>query len=87
MINKKNLLMFMIFLGGCATHSTMMVNPKNGDVYDCHASGAGLILAMMAQSEHDSCVEDLRQLGFEPLKHDQESPEEPQESSKIRVPN
>ena len=79
MINKIPLLIFMIFLGGCATYSTMMVNPKNGDVFNCHSSGAGIIPMMLASSEHETCVEDLREIGFEPVNKDKKTPEKQEE--------
>lgn len=75
MINKILLLIFMIFLGGCATYSTMMVNPKTGEVYDCHASGVFLIGLLLAQSENETCVEQLREIGFEPLEENKKDTE------------
>ncbi len=76
MINKLSLLTFTIFLVGCMNVSTILVNPENGDSYDCQFWG----VPDQAQEFHDECVESFREIGFEPLKKDQKPPKEPIES-------
>lgn len=55
-----------VVLSGCATPTTMMVNPRTGDVQQCRAIGQGLEGVSVANASHDKCVEQLRGLGYNP---------------------
>ena len=57
------LVVFLVFLSGCAP-TTMMVNPRTGDVKQCTVVG-GLFLdwADLARG-HAQCVEQLRGIGY-----------------------
>lgn len=53
-----------VVIAGCATPSTMMVNPKDQQIANCSASGWGWIGAPMAMMTHDSCVDSMRSAGW-----------------------
>lgn len=56
-----------VLLSACVTPSTVMVN-REGKVMRCAAHGYGNAIAIgTAQSIHDSCVNDARQVGFIPM--------------------
>lgn len=54
-------------MGGCASYMTVMQNPETGDIEECESAGAGLIPMVMAESQHDDCVRQLRGLGYQPV--------------------
>lgn len=58
------LLPTMLFFSACATPNTMMVNPSNGQISNCAASGWGWAGAPLAIMSHDSCVDSLRSIGY-----------------------
>ena len=59
-----SLVVLVVLLSGCATPTTMMVNPRTGDVQQCRAMGQGLEGVSLANASHDKCVEQLRGLGY-----------------------
>ena len=60
----KFLLLSLVFLAGCVTPSTLMVNGR-GQVVRCSAYGyGGLLHLAAAYAIRDQCVEDMKKLGF-----------------------
>lgn len=55
------------FLVGCATPSTMLINPNTGVLRNCAATGWGWAGAPLAIMSHDSCVKSFRSAGFVPM--------------------
>lgn len=53
-----------LLLSSCATPNTMMVNPTNGQLANCSATGWGWAGAPLAIMSHDSCVESMRTVGW-----------------------
>ena len=58
------LLLALLLLSSCATPSTMMVNPDNGEAANCATMGWGLLGAITASEAHRSCVEAMKSIGW-----------------------
>ena len=55
-----------VLAAGCVAPTTMMVNPRTGDVQQCRAIGEGLEGVSVANASHDKCVQQLRIIGYKP---------------------
>lgn len=67
MIMKRAILAVAVLIGsaGCS-YSTMLQNPA-GNVTRCSSAGWGIIGGTLAAAQHDSCVEDMKRLGYKEI--------------------
>src|SRR5215475_8118764 len=63
----------LVAVAGCS-YSTMLTN-QVGDIRRCSSAGWGIVGGTLAAAQHDSCVEDMKRLGYtEMSKSSAESP-------------
>ena len=55
----------LIASAGCS-YSTMLTN-QAGDIRRCSSAGWGVVGGTLAAAQHDSCVEDLKRLGYKEI--------------------
>lgn len=62
---KRLFLIGAVILGGCVSHSTVLVNSKGEEQY-CEATGYGLVGMQISSYRYTSCVNEAGKKGFKP---------------------
>jgi len=58
------LILFLAVLSSCASPATVMVNPTNGQIFQCAYTGWGGLGSLSAINGHHNCVESMKQAGW-----------------------
>ena len=65
-IMKTIIIICLLFLSGCVSMNTMMVNPTTNETQPCHAWGFGWIGVPVALVAHNNCVNKFKEAGYVP---------------------